>query len=366
MFIYVGKNFTATAEGRKLEEVHCDKCRTRFFYELVRVGTGTGTAPYYIGQDAAARRAEAAAQKAVAKRLAREAEMVPCPKCHWVNEALVARYRKRKYRQGTVLAVALAIAGVVGGVIVSAVLGDSHRHGPTLPTTAMAAVAGGGLAAAALVLLVRRMMRLRIDPNSSYPRRPSLPVGTPPPLVETTDPRTGQAVLAPVPVTADGGGGPGTRGGGAEWAVFRPGQVVLPPVCCVCLAGAATVYKPPMKVSENSDIEVPLCAVCAGRIRARWWLTALAVTGAALSAAGLVALLLPRGVDETGRWIAFTVIGLFATLIGAAVVPARLCRPYRYGIIDADRGIARFAAQNPRYTDLLVQQVRQYDGLDAG
>ena len=40
----------------------------------------------------------AAARKDLARRLERESEMVPCPKCQWVNEDLIARYRRRKYR----------------------------------------------------------------------------------------------------------------------------------------------------------------------------------------------------------------------------------------------------------------------------
>jgi hypothetical protein len=32
MFVYVGKNFTATLTGRRIVEVCCDKCQTQFFY----------------------------------------------------------------------------------------------------------------------------------------------------------------------------------------------------------------------------------------------------------------------------------------------------------------------------------------------
>lgn len=82
MFFYIGKTFTAQATGERLREVDCDKCRTTFYYRLARAATGTGHAPYYIGQTSAQQRAARAAEKSLQRRLEREAEMVCCPKCN--------------------------------------------------------------------------------------------------------------------------------------------------------------------------------------------------------------------------------------------------------------------------------------------
>src|ERR1044071_4157460 len=98
MFVYVGKRFTATATGRRIVEVRCDKCQAQYFYELLRQATGTASAPYYLGQNSAARRSEKIAQKRLAKRLAAESDLVGCPSCKWVNEELVRGYRRMRYR----------------------------------------------------------------------------------------------------------------------------------------------------------------------------------------------------------------------------------------------------------------------------
>ena len=69
MHLYVGKTFTATASGSAMREVICEKCRCHFFYQLARAAKGTAEAPYYIGQDAAALRAQHRAQAKVDKML---------------------------------------------------------------------------------------------------------------------------------------------------------------------------------------------------------------------------------------------------------------------------------------------------------
>src|SRR5438067_1274597 len=97
MHVYHAKVFKSSTSGLRVESVVCEKCATTFSYELVRVGAGTASAPYYIGQTAAKARADQRARADLQKRLAREAELVPCPKCHWVNDGLIERVRRRRY-----------------------------------------------------------------------------------------------------------------------------------------------------------------------------------------------------------------------------------------------------------------------------
>jgi hypothetical protein len=56
-------------------------------------------------------------------------------------------------------------------------------------------------------------------------------------------------------------------------------------------------------------------------------------------------------------------IGFFGALVGGVVVANRACRTYRIAVVDADRGIVKFAAANPTYTAMLVEQVRLSDGI---
>ncbi len=210
--------------------------------------------------------------------------------------------------------------------------------------------------AAAAVLLVRYWLRRRIDPNRNAPGRPVLPPGTPPALVERPDPFGGPSRLEPAPRQPD------EPAHAVEWVVLRPNQGIFPGFCCICLAEATTAYDSPFKVNENSNLGVPLCGPCSSRLRNRWRVIAMISAILALAFAGLVALSFPGG-DTTGRWIAFVILGLFASIFAVAVVPNMLCRPYRFGLVNADRGIARFSARNPAYNALLEQRVREMDGI---
>jgi hypothetical protein len=359
MVAYVGKEFIASVAGRQLEPVTCERCQTQYYYELTRIGTGRGSAPYLLGQTSAANRAANAAQRELTKRLAREAEMVPCPKCHWVNQDLINRYRKRQYRRVRIPIFAVLIAGFFGNALLHAALTESYGYQSRVPAAGSAAFLGACVLAVGGILLIRYRLRQRINPNETYPRWPELPPGTPPALIQHTDPLTGQPGLKAVANRTT----ELPERGGTAWATFRPGQVALPRVCCVCLSAASTLYRSPFKVRDDSDVAVPLCGACRSRLRRRWWLTALWVAPAA-AALGLAVLLIPGG-DATGKWILGAIAGFFAMLFGVAIVPSRFCRPYRLGVVDADRGILKFAARNPRYTEMLVEQVRRSDGIAA-
>ena len=132
----------------------------------------------------------------------------------------------------------------------------------------------------------------------------------------------------------------------------------------MCLSPAATSYQSPLQVNEHSDVRVPLCQACSGRLTRRWWLALVAVSAASLALAGGLAVIIP-GIDAFGRWFLFGMVGFLGAVIGGVVIAAAVCRPYRLAVVDGDRGIVRFAASNPAYTALLVEQIRASDGLAA-
>jgi hypothetical protein len=356
MPVFVGKVFTATQTGQRLERVTCEKCGTVFHYELTRVGLGKGSAPYLIGQAAASQRAEAAAEKDLRKRLDEEAELVACPKCHWVNQELIDRYRRRQYRRAPLLIVVIFIAGFVAAPMLGAGLTEAFGYGSRAPSIVTLTVMAVCLSSPVWVLLGRRQLRGRIDPNITYPRRPTVPPGTPPSLVETRDAQTDELQLVPVPARDD------SSMRVSEWAVFRPGQVQLPPVCCICLLAASTIYGSPLKVNEHSDVEVPLCGACSARLRRRWWLALLVFAVAWIACTALMTMAVP-GIDAVGRWCLFSIVGFLGALVGGVVIAGRVCRPYRLAVVDGDRGIVRFSASNPAYTGLLIEQVQASDGI---
>jgi hypothetical protein len=133
----------------------------------------------------------------------------------------------------------------------------------------------------------------------------------------------------------------------------------------MCLAPATTVFGSPFKASEESEIEVPLCGDCDARLRRRWWFALLGVAALVLVVVGLVAVAIPN-IDAFGRWALFIIFGSIGALVGGVVAASLACRPYRIAVVDADRGIVKFAASNPGYTALLAEQARAADGLASG
>ncbi|MDB5292003.1 MAG: hypothetical protein JWL69_3244 [Phycisphaerales bacterium] len=358
MAAFVGKVITASLAGRRIEPVTCEKCGMGFYYELTRVGVGKGSAPYFIGQKSASNRAAVAAEQELARRLDGEAELVPCPKCHWVNHDLIERYRRRQYLGAPLLIVIVMVAGFTAAPLIAVGLTEALGYNSRVPRYALVAVAAVCLLSPAWVLLIRRQLRLRIDPNTTYPLRPRVPAGTPPALVEQRDPRTGKTCMIAVASQDD------AQTDQFQWATFRPGQVRLPRLCCVCLDPGSTTYSPPLPVNESSDIAVPLCDRCSVRLQRRWWLTVFIIAGMSMVLGGFASTAV-HGIDAMGRWIAFTVIGFFGTVVGGVVIAGRVCRPYRMAVVDRDRGIVKFAAANPVYTAMLVGQIRRSDGVAA-
>jgi hypothetical protein len=352
MLIFVGKVFTSTAFGRRLETVICEKCSTRYHYVLSRIGIGQGSAAYLMGQQSASNRAMDASRANLAKRLNREAELVPCPRCHWVNEDLIQRHRKTLYRRAPKLMMIVGGVLFLAGLLISTPLFDIYGYNSKLPGLIISMFLWLALISPVVILLIRRNLRMRVDPNHTYPGSPQLPLGTPPALVEKLDPKSGQPVLEPV------ANQPELPGNAGEWAVFRPGQIFFPPVCCFCLSQATKTYTAPFKVSHKDVVfSLPLCAACSKKLMIRWCLAALFILVVTLGGSGLLVWMIPGG-DAFGHWMMFCILGLFAGLFGVAMFPNWICRPYRSKVVDSDRGIVKLAVKNQSYTDLLIEQAR--------
>lgn len=356
--IYAGREMTATIAGGRIEPVVCERCRTHFFYELTRVASGKASAPYFLFQGAATNRAEARAGRALATRLDADVEMVPCPKCLWVNKSLIDRYRRGLYRgAGKLNAIILASSFVVGPLLFGVLSEGFGLHSPNvmavIPLTVLAAVV-----ASIIVLIVRHRWRMSIDPNRLHPRPPVLPPGTPPAMVEEVDVRTGQTVLRAVPRPEDP-----QAFGTHEWAVLRPGQMKLPPNCCVCLGQPQTYYHSPVSVnSTNEDLPVPLCGTCASRLAGKWWLILLASGFAIAGTASLMAIVMTFG-DAFGRWFLFGTIGGISALVAPVILANSLCRPYQIRAVDPSRGIFRFRAKNAGFTALVAGLAKKAEAV---
>jgi hypothetical protein len=358
MFVhFLFRKVTAQASGKRTEAVTCEKCQTRFYYELARTGIGSASAPILFFDDAARRRAHSAAERNLQLRLSREAELVACPRCQWINQELIEKCRRQRFRQAPLLGVILLIAGVLTAMILDPFLPVTWgKQGPArAPLTIV--LLSVSLLAPAWMLLFRRWLRQRLNPNKNYPHPPPPPApGTPPALMEYQDPENAQVYLrAILPASHD----PHERDG---WAILRWGQFAFPNVCCTCLELTHTTYRPPLLLGNISEIAIPMCGPCRSRLRRFWWLLALLTVVLALAISYLISLEV-RGIDEVGRWIMMGFLGLFGAVFGVAVLPSRLTRPFKIRWLDKRRSIARFKATNPVYTQFLIDRPRAADGL---
>jgi hypothetical protein len=347
MSYYWGKTFTTTLSGSVIKPVTCERCRKEYFYELARSAKGQGHAPYNIGQEAAARRAQESAEKKLAKRLATEHEAVGCAHCGWVQDPMVAHLRRRHLRWLLILVwVVMPIALAALGAYVwirhaDDRLSDELRN-ELMQYGVLVIVAGGAL------LSLRWMLARRIDPNANYPQRsPPLP-GTPPALLKRMV--DGVETLIAVQQQSEV-----LRG---NWAEVQLERCQFPQQCCVCLGPAGVEFQTPL----TSWVKVPMCAACRGKALRRWWKWAGVGISLGLATAGAISFSIP-GLDDSGRWAAAFLGAIIPALIFVLILTRR-GRVYRQKTIDASRGVVRLWFQNQHYTRRLADAYRSRVTLD--
>lgn len=195
----VAKHFTARLAGRKVKQVCCEKCQTQFCYELTREVKGVGSAPYFLMQGRAQRQAVERATVALEKALEVGQEVVPCPKCHWVNQRLAQTYLKQ------------IMPSTIGRILLALAIGFSVMMLLPLP---IAYLPGDQIGLAAILMLLtflataaspiwfvlrRRKLRRRLDPNANFPMPTPLKTPIPEIFLHEKDQATGEMVLVPAP-----------------------------------------------------------------------------------------------------------------------------------------------------------------------
>ncbi|HEX5139021.1 MAG TPA: hypothetical protein VFY93_18775 [Planctomycetota bacterium] len=112
----------ATATGRARRVVRCEECGGEYAYEIERAAVGHGISVYALDEDGAAKRARKEAQEHLVRQLDAEIEVVPCPKCGWVQTGMtpLARRQYRRWMDTTgwvvaLLAVTAAFANMAMG-----------------------------------------------------------------------------------------------------------------------------------------------------------------------------------------------------------------------------------------------------------
>ena len=341
-FFYHSRRHESSSVGLRMIEVACERCGHGYYYELARVGSGSASAPYGVGNRRAARIAEEDARKDLGRRLDREAELEPCPRCHWINAELVAGYRAGRFRRWGKFAAGLAGFGTVASLIAAWFL----SRGPAADRGAVPYVLWGGPAvfggAALLLLGLRAWLRGRIRPNRDHPLPPALPAGCPPALIWDEAIGDFRAAAPRHPEDDEEFGG---------WADFQVGRDAMPALCCACLLPAGPKSSAVHPVAPALAISIPLCTACTRRWRRRSWAGGLAafVAMAGAGIGGLAAM----GLDEVVFWMLAGGLGL-VTLYVAAAGARHLAAPFRVKVADAPRGIVRLRFRNEKFRRCLL------------
>jgi hypothetical protein len=346
MVIYFGTKYESARVGARVVQVKCDQCGSDYFYELTRIGTGSASAHYGIGASAATRSSQEQSQHDLLIRLASEAELVPCPKCNWINDELVQGYRRGRYRRLGMLAAGVAFFGTCGSLICAWFV----HTGPPADRGALPYLLLGGPAVfvslGLAMILLRCWLRSLIQPNRDYPLAPRVPRGSPPAMILNTV----SGKLEPAQPHDD------PLGASSGWLDFQFGRHQLPAVCCGCLNSPAAEHTFKQPVAPVLTLEIPRCAACARRSRQHarkvWWGT---VTGALLAGGGVL-FVLP--LDPAIFWVLFSTFSIFSLAI-ASYVATVAASPVKVGVGDRSRGILRLRFRNPDYRLLLAKRMAE-------
>jgi len=359
MFVYVGRNFTAALSGSVVRDVTCEKCGCAYHYQLTRRGQGSGTAPYYINQGGAQRRAERGAKKSLEKQLARDTDPVPCPDCGWFQSPMVREIRRRSMRWLNWTALTLGIFGtiVLAGFVGNATRGfDRDLEGDD---RTVAIIMAAVLVAVIVGPLLLRLFILRArDPNKDYPDRPAPIPGAPKPWKDGED-----AVAAPPPLAFDAGDAgaltyqripPEVEPGG--WVTVQLLEMPMPAECCACLMPTHEVMA--FKKGELVQVPLKLCRPCQAVYRRRrraWMLWTVPVC----AGAAFLFTLMPDVAKEFGAAGAYIFIGIMALvgLLLGAVLGNTFAPPARLGRFDGRLNTLRIRFKNREYVPVFAAAV---------
>ena len=341
MFVhYHAKTINAERVGARLVRVACTRCGCEYFYKFTRIGSGSAQAPYGLGVGRATTKANQKAQKDLQRRISSESELVPCPKCNWINEELVAGFRRGSYRKLGESAAALGVFGLILTVILGFVVASVGPRGITW----MLLIPVGVLSLSGGMFLWRHWARGRIQPNQDHPLPPKLPVGSPPALLK--DPDSGQ--LAPAQREAP------PLEASQDWCDFQIGRQTWPMLCCDCAQPGTLECGHPLKVGTTLRLTIPRCRECKDAAERRY--RRLCWNGVIASVLVTAVIVLPLNLD----WIAFSVISVAlvcVSIVISIVVAERMNAPAKVAGGDKSRGVVRLRFRNADYARTVTERL---------
>lgn len=327
------REYHTSSVGSRTVSVKCVQCGCDYFYTLVRVGYGTAGVYFGLRKAAATRTAEARARIDQERRLGDEAEVVPCPRCGWINEELVARFLRGRCRGLGGMAFRAAVLGIVftlpGWLYVF--LGPAADREAIL--YASIGILSFWLGAAGVILAVRAWRRRSVRPGRSDLLTTALPRGRPPALV--VNPATGRLET----VGPERPYGNVCNDGCLELQI---GRQTFPPVCCQCLRPTPPWVPYQLTVALRLVLAVPFCPDCARHRGRRRRAIGLVTIGAVLAAGA--GLLFALGL-EPYKFLAVCLVAPLAALF----VANRATAPMLVKAVDLPRGVLRLRFRNGDY-----------------
>ncbi|MCA9060992.1 MAG: hypothetical protein KDA85_20915, partial [Planctomycetaceae bacterium] len=318
--------YAASLAGSCLVEVCCEKCNTMYYYQLSRIGAGTGVAIYNVRADEARKAAHNNAAADLLCILQQDAELVPCPHCQWINESLVQLYRSSRYPRILTTAWKIMIIGSVSCLIAAWYFRNSAAADRWLYHAALWGGPVASIAVGLMLLGTRRLLQSRIIPNLHYPALPELPPGTPPALIWNPTTQSLEVACGQIPEHHP------------LWHDYQVGRHTFRPQCVVCSAQCSADAHIVETVSKGIQLPIPVCATCLSRRTRlfRGWFTGLM----ALSCIGGLVPLWTTELPVVSKAIVSIPVTAVSWWLGSKVANI-LTRIVRIKTLDASRALFR-------------------------
>jgi hypothetical protein len=337
------RRFSSEVVGSRLIQVCCEKCNREYYYVLSRLGSGEAISAYGLGNRRAEDNATKGASHELMRQLTEDADLVPCPNCHWVNDDLVKRYRRGSYR-GWVRAGGFMAA--LGGST-TFIVGCVNGHGPQAGATDGGLMLSGPLFFLVLwaaVAVAPLLLRKRIQPNRDFPFQPTVPPGSPPALL--LDAETGELtqVVNSCPASDRD-----------EKIYFAVGRDTFPLNCCGCGRECSiewTIQIPALRVHQ---LPIPICKTCMSGLQ-----RSQRKVGLAFAAAGLIVCLAFWGYFQNlAAASGFGGVTVLLLVILYSYVAGIFSCPVTALLVSHRRGIVRLRCRNTEYRTALSEFFRR-------
>lgn len=158
MGIPIGQTSTATVTGRMCKFCQCEGFTTEYVYVVERTAQGSGSSLLFLDNDGARNRASERAEKNLEAELEKAVDTVACPKCGWLQAAMVAAEKGRRLGWCLWASIPLSVILLIVGLFI---LGSYTKKNSSTFFAFSGVVAVAGIAAGIV-------WRQKHDPNEGH------------------------------------------------------------------------------------------------------------------------------------------------------------------------------------------------------